>query len=520
MVYCVDSTIRPRARAWGLLLPTAKRSAMNLLFATAEAVPFCKTGGLGDVCGSLPRELAARGHNVSLVLPGFRQALNSGQPIEPTGIDFEVPIAGNPVQGTLLKSTLPNSDVPVYLVEQPTYFDRPELYWENGADYNDNCERFVFFNRAVLEVIELVAPETELVHAHDWTTGLVPVYLKELAGRQVDFSQIASLYTIHNLAYQGAFWHWDMELTGLDWKLFNWQQLEFYGQLNFMKSALAFADALSTVSPTYAREIQTQEHGCGLDGVLRGRSDDLFGVLNGCDYSDWNPETDPHIAQQYSVETFSIGKAECKRALQEELGLPQRGDAPLLSIVGRLADQKGFDLIAPLIERYAERGDVQWAILGTGQPEYHQLLSDLANRFPENVGVRLEFSNPLAHRIESGGDMFLMPSRYEPCGLNQMYSLRYGNVPIVRETGGLADTITNAHGETLANGSANGFSFHDYSIDALASSIERALALYRSPDQWRALIVTGMQQDWSWARSAERYGEVYQETLRRVAAGV
>jgi len=493
---------------------------MNILFATAEAVPFCKTGGLGDVCGSLPRELANRGHNVSLVLPGFRQALNCGQPIESTGIDFEIPIGGNHVRGTLLKSYLPNSEVPVYLIDQPGYFDRPELYWEEGADYNDNCERFVFFSRAVLEVIEQVAPNTQLVHAHDWTAGLVPVYLKELTGHQVQFDQIASLFTIHNLAYQGAFWHWDMELTGLDWKLFNWQQMEFYGQLNFMKSALAFADALSTVSPTYAKEIQTAEHGCGLDGVLRDRANDLFGVINGCDYGDWNPETDPHIPQQYSVETFSTGKAECKRALQEELGLPQRADVPLLSIVGRLADQKGFDLLAPLIAHYAERGEVQWAILGTGQPEYHTLLSDLAGRFPEQVGVRLEFSNPLAHRIEAGGDMFLMPSRYEPCGLNQMYSLRYGNVPIVRETGGLADTITNAHDETMANGTANGFSFHDYTVDALASTIERALAIYRSPDQWRSLIMTGMQQDWSWGRSAERYGDVYREAVSRVATGV
>ncbi|MGI9458055.1 MAG: glycogen synthase GlgA [Aeoliella sp.] len=493
---------------------------MNILFATTEAVPFCKTGGLGDVCGSLPVELAARGHQPIVVIPAFRQALNSGQPIEPTGIEFEAPIAGTPVRGALLKSYLPDSEVPVYLVEQPKYFDRDELYQEHGSDYNDNCERFVFFSRAVLEVIEQVVPGTELVHCHDWTTGLVPAYLKTAQGRNVDFDQIASLFTIHNLAYQGAFWHWDMELTGLDWKFFNWQQMEFYGQLNFMKTALAFADALSTVSPTYAKEIQSPEHGCGLDGVLRQRADDLFGVLNGCDYRLWDPATDTHLASSYSVESFSTGKAECKRALQQEMGLPEVADVPLVVIVGRLADQKGFDLVAPLIPQLAERGAVQWAILGTGEPKYHELLAGLAARYPQQVAVRLEFSNPLAHRLEAGGDLFLMPSRYEPCGLNQLYSLRYGTVPLVRATGGLADTITDASGTALANGTANGFSFADYTPEALASTVERALALYRSPDAWRKLILTGMQQDWSWATSAERYGDVYRETLSRVATVV
>lgn len=493
---------------------------MNILFATAEAVPFAKTGGLGDVCGSLPRELATRGVNPFLVMPGFRQALQSGQPIEPTGVEFEVPIAGRPIRGAVLKSHLPDSQVPVYLIDQPEYYDRPELYREAGADYNDNCERFVFFNRAVLEVIEILEPETDIVHAHDWTSGLAPVYLRTLEGRNVDFGSIASLFTIHNLAYQGAFWHWDMELTGIDWKYFNWQQMEFYGKLNFMKSALVFTDAVSTVSPTYAKEIQHTEHGCGLEGVLQDRSEDLFGVINGCDYSVWNPEIDPHIAMPYSSDNFVGGKAECKRALQEELGLPQRPDVPLISIVGRLADQKGFDLIAPLIPQFAARGAVQWAILGTGEPRYHELLADLAAQYSDQLAVRLEFSNPLAHRLEAGGDLFLMPSRYEPCGLNQMYSLRYGAVPVVRATGGLADTITDATDHALNTGAANGFSFVEYTSDALAATIERALSLYRSPDAWRRLVRTGMEQDWSWGTSAEKYIEVYGATQARLAAAV
>ncbi|QDU54329.1 glycogen synthase GlgA [Aeoliella mucimassa] len=493
---------------------------MNVLFVSAEAVPFAKTGGLGDICGSLPRELAARGVRCTLVMPAFRQALNCGQPIEPTGVEIVVPIAGRPVKGRLLKSTLPDSDVTVYLVDHPGYYDRAELYREDGEDYKDNCERFVFFNRAVLEVIERFVPDTQLLHAHDWTSALSTVYLRTERGRTVDYSNIATLFTIHNLAYQGSFWHWDMELTGLDWKYFNWQQMEFYGKLNFLKSALVFADTVSTVSPTYAKEIQHAEHGCGLEGVLQDRAEDLFGVLNGCDYGAWNPETDPFIAQQYSSEYFVSGKAACKQALQQELGLPTRPEMPMISIVGRLADQKGFDLIAPLIETYAQRNAVQWAILGTGEPKYHTLLTELAARYPEQVGVRLEFSNPLAHRLEAGGDFFLMPSRYEPCGLNQMYSLRYGTVPIVRATGGLADTITDATDHALNNGTANGFSFFEYNSDALGSTIERALSLYRSPDPWRRLVRTGMNQDWSWRTSAEQYLHVYEETMSRLPTAV
>lgn len=488
---------------------------MNILFATTEAVPFCKTGGLGDVCGSLPVELAQLGHRPSLVLPAFRQVYESGEPLEDLNVEIEVHIAGTPVHGGLLRSYLPGSEVPVYLIEQHDYYNRAGLYFEKGEDYKDNCERFVFFCRAVLEVIDQVLPETELVHCHDWATGLVPIYLQTEQSHRVAFDQIATLFTIHNLAYQGNFWHWDMELTGLDWKYFNWQQMEFYGQLNFMKTGLAFADMLSTVSPRYAQEIQTPDQGCGLDSLLRHRAADLVGVLNGCDYREWNPATDPHLPANYDVESFTTGKAACKAALQRELGLPEKADLPLFVIVSRLANQKGFDLLAPLLERYAQRKETQWAILGTGDLHYHNLLSDLAGRFPEQIAVRLAFSNPLAHRMEAGGDIFVMPSCYEPCGLNQMYSLRYGAVPLVRETGGLADTIVNASHEALFNGTANGFSFVDYTVEALASTIERALKSYRNPDEWRQIVMTGMQQDWSWKRSAQQYDELYHRTLAR-----
>ena len=489
---------------------------MKILFATTEAVPFAKTGGLGDVCGSLPLELAKLGHEPVVILPAFRHALTSGRPIEPTGVTFEVPIGRKAVAGTFLRSSLPGGNVPVYLVEHNAYFDRPELYRENGRDYKDNCERFVFFCRAVLEAIRLLDLGTELIHGHDWQAGLVPAYLKtELCGIP-PYDNIASLITIHNIAYQGNFWHWDMELTGIDWKYFNWRQMEFYGNLSFLKTGLAFSDALTTVSPRYAQEIQTSPLGCGMEGMLQHRSDDLFGIINGADYTVWNPEVDRHLGgHNYNAGTYRAGKAACKAALQQELGLPQIADRPLVAMIGRLADQKGFDLVANVIGHWAEATDVQWAILGTGEPHYQQLLTDLAKRFPDKVAARIGFSDELAHRMEAGADMFLMPSRYEPCGLNQLYSLKYGTVPVVHATGGLADTITNLTDETHAAGTANGFSFDHYNAAALEGALRQACETYTDRPVWEQLIRTGMQQDWSWNRSGREYGRLYERTLAR-----
>jgi starch synthase len=489
---------------------------VKILFATTEAVPFAKTGGLGDVCGSLPLELAKLGHEPVVVLPAFRQALTCGRPIERTGITFEVPIGRKMVAGTFLRSSLPGDQVPVYLVENKQYYDRPELYRENGHDYKDNCERFVFFCRAVLEAIPLLDLGTELVHCHDWPAGLIPAYLKtELAGVP-PYDAIASFMTIHNIAYQGNFWHWDMELTGIDWKYFNWRQMEFFGNLSFLKTGLAFADVLTTVSPRYAQEIQSSPLGAGMEGVLQNRRDDLVGIINGVDYRQWNPETDPHLGgNNYGVDTFIDGKRACKAALQREMGLPLSPDQPLVAMIGRLADQKGFDLVASVIGHWAEVPNVGWIILGTGEPQYEQAFIDLARQFPEKIAVRIGFSNELAHRIEAGADVFLMPSRYEPCGLNQLYSLKYGTVPVVHATGGLSDTITNATEETLAAGTANGFSFDQYTAAALAATLGRACQAYANRPLWEQLIRTGMQQDWSWKHSAIEYGQLYEHTLAR-----
>jgi starch synthase len=345
---------------------------------------------------------------------------------------------------------------------------------------------------------------------------LIPAYLKIEYRGVPGYERIVSLFTIHNLAYQGNFWHWDMLLTGLDWKYFNWHQMEFYGKLNLMKTGLVFADALNTVSPRYAEEIQTQAQGRGLDGLLLQRRNVLSGIINGVDYHEWNPATDPHLPLRYDLRSVTAGKAACKAALQSELGLPALSQAPLVGVIGRLTDQKGVDLISGVMQNWLQESNVQWVLLGTGDPKYHELFTQLAERWPQKVAVRLAFSEPLAHRIEAGSDMFLMPSEFEPCGLNQLYSLKYGTVPVVRATGGLANTVTDTTSETLASGTATGFSFREYSIAALAETLRRACDTYAQPHVWSQIIANGMQQDWSWNRSARDYVDLYRSTSNRV----
>ena len=489
---------------------------MNILFATTEAVPFCKTGGLGDVCGSLPRALETLGVRPTLILPAFRQVFESDAQIEDTGKTLQIPIGQKTVSGRLLRTHLPQSDVPVFLIDQPEYYDRPQLYGEHGEDYQDNCERFVFFCRSVLDVVRQLSMPVDILHCHDWGSALLPAYLKTLYKDEPAFEGVTSFYTIHNLAYQGNFWHWDMALTGIDWKYFNWRQMEFYGNLNFMKAGISFADTVSTVSPTYSQEIMRPPLSCGLEGSLQQRREDTFGILNGVDYADWNPSTDVYLGEDiYDVNSFMSGKAACKAKLQEEVGLPQRAEVPLLAAVGRLADQKGFDLIARVMQQWAGQEDVQWVILGTGDPKYHTMLSDLAGTFPEKVAVHLGFSNELAHKIEAGADMFMMPSQYEPCGLNQLYSLKYGTIPVVRAVGGLSDTVVDTNPQTLSEGVATGFSFLDYSALALSETLKRACQLFEDKTTWHQLIKTGMEQDWSWGQSARKYIEIYEQTLAK-----
>jgi starch synthase len=497
----------------------------RLLLAASEVVPFAKTGGLADVAGSLPRALSRRGWQCAVILPLYNSARASRIPLLRTEHAFSVPMGNRQVSGALWQATLPGSTVAVYLIEQPEYFERDDASQGRGLyqftlpggqkrDYPDNCERFIFFCRAVLEALRLLEYWPDVLHLNDWQTGLTPVYLREMYRSEPGYERVRSLFTIHNIAYQGQFWHWDMLLTGLDWRLFNYRQLEFYGQLNFLKAGIVFSDFISTVSPTYAKEIQTPYFGCGLEGVLSERRERLFGIVNGVDYTVWNPATDPLLAATYDFHTVAERKPLCKAALQRRFGLPELPAAPVLGMVARLVEQKGLDLVGKAAEPLLQQG-VQLVVLGEGEAAYHRMLLALRSRFPDRVGVVFGFDDALAHQIEAGADLFLMPSRYEPAGLNQLYSLKYGTVPVVRATGGLADTIIDYTPQTAENGTATGFCFVPFTPAALLRAVDRALEVYRgSPEKWLALMRTGMQQDWSWDRIAAEYEKLYAMMVR------
>ena len=487
---------------------------MNIVFVASEAVPFAKTGGLADVAGALPRAVAALGHSACLLIPCYRKVWEAGPEFVGTGIPLHVPVGPATVLGHVYESRLPGSDVPVFLVDQPGYFDREGLYGHPGHDFEDNCERFVFFQRAVLRAISALGIKPDVVHCNDWQTGLIPIYLKTIDRDLPGLADAGTLFTIHNLAYQGLFWHWDMPLTGLDWGLFNYRALEFHGKLSFMKAGLTFADMLSTVSPTYAHEIQSQRLGAGLDGLLRERQSDLRGIVNGIDVEAWTPSHEPMLAERYDLETVASGKAACKAWLQAHAGLPVRPDVPLFAQIGRLESQKGWDLLADVAEGLLDR-DVQLVVLGTGNPKYHDLVQGLVRRYPDKVWAHLGFSDALAHQIEAGADVFLMPSLFEPCGLTQLYSLAHGTVPVVHATGGLVDTVVDLNPRTLSDGRATGFVFDQPTAHSLWEALVRVLDAWRDRETWDKLVRAGMSADWSWGRSARKYVEVYGEIQRR-----
>jgi len=483
-------------------------TTVKTLFVTTEAVPFAKTGGLADVAGAVPKSLRALGEEPAIIMPCYRQVRQKfHKQLADTGIALTVPLGADSPTATLLRTTLPGTDVPVYFVDHPPFFDREQLYGTPAGDYPDNAQRFIFFAKAALAAAKALGWAPDIYHCNDWQTALVPALMKTTLANDVFYHGSRSILTIHNLAYQGLFPREAFALTGLGWEHFSWREFEFYGKLNLLKGGIVTADALTTVSPRYAREIQTPEFGCGLEGVLAERAPDLHGILNGIDYSHWDPATDPLLPANYDPDDLA-GKAVCKRKLQQVSSLPPR-DAPLLGIVSRLDEQKGLDLVAAVVPHLARLG-AQFVLLGTGKRELQDLFAQLARQHPDNVGVHLTFSNELAHLVEAGADIYLMPSRYEPCGLNQLYSLKYGTVPVVRRTGGLADTIVNCTPTSLAKGTANGFSFEGYSPGALLHAIRRALRLYGVPTSWRRLMLVGMRQDWSWDRSAQQYRKLYE----------
>ena len=486
---------------------------MKVVYLSPEVAPFSKTGGLADVSGALPQSLKKLGAEIVVITPFYGNVKADKHPLEKTDIRFEVKIGDKVNVGGVYKGFLPDAQVPVYFLENERYFGRLGLYNYPGTtnDFEDNSERFIFFARGALEVIEKLKVNPDVVHCNDWQTGLVPVYLKTAYTSKECFRNTKSLQTLHNLVYQGRFGKSDMDLTGLDRSLFNWKHLEFYGQLNFLKGGIVFSDAISTVSKTYAEEIQTAECGDGLEGVLKERSKELWGIINGIDYTIWNPETDKCIIANYGIKKLG-GKQLCKKSLQRTYKLPER-DVPMVGMITRLAEQKGLDLIIAQFHDFMKL-DIQFVLLGSGDPRYHEIFQGFAKTFPEKVAVKLTFDEPSAHEIEAGADMFLMPSRYEPCGLNQLYSLKYGTVPIVRSTGGLADTIVDVRSEPVDGGRVNGLLFKEYNADLLFATLVRAIDLFKRKDPWQRLMKNGMSQDWSWERSAKEYLALYKKITK------
>ncbi len=481
-------------------------STLHVVMVSPEIAPFAKTGGLGDVLGSLPQALEQLGLRVSLIMPAYRSILRGSFPLEDTGIRFAVPVSSRQEGGSLLRIRSGN-DTYVYLIRADKYFDRDYLYSTPAGDYPDNAERFVFFNRAVLEVLKLYPPD--ILHVHDWQSALAITFLKAQPHLYSQLSAVKTVFTAHNLGFQGLFRHLDWHLLNLDGSFFTPRYLESYGKINFLKGGLVFADAITTVSPTYAEEIRTAEQGLGLESVFQERADRLAGILNGADYAVWNPETDPFIAERFGL-TNLLGKKRCKADLQQSFRLPQNPEIPVIGMVSRLTTQKGFDLLIKGIDRLLWR-ELQFILLGTGDSQYQDFFSDMAARYPDKVGVRIAFNDPLSHKIIGGSDMLLMPSQYEPCGLTQIYGLKYGTIPVVRATGGLKDTVEEFDPKT---GKGNGFVFDAYEVTDFLAAVERALDLFSQQRQWQALMKNAMTADFSWGQSARAYLNLYQKLVR------
>jgi starch synthase len=486
--------------------------ALKLLMVASEAAPFAKTGGLADVVGSLPPALHALGHDVRLVMPWYRNVRSVTGSLRLSRRKISVPMGGRVYQAGYRTGEI--KGVPVYFIDVPEFYDRPELYGEQGQDYPDNAERFGLLSRAALELVRQIGFAPDVIHAHDWQAGLVPVYLHQQLWRDPFFAGTGSLFSIHNLGYQGIFPLAARRVLGLDEPLLANERLEYYGQISLLKGGISFADQVNTVSPTYCREIQTPEQGMGLDGLLRSRTDRLHGLLNGLDGNLWSPADDQALPHTYTAKDLS-GKMACKKALQQELGLQLSAETPIIAMVTRLDSQKGIELVLECWDKIMQR-DLQLVILGTGNPGFERRLADAAEYYPGQVRVLLRFDDALSRRIYAGSDLFLMPSRYEPCGLGQLIALRYGSIPLVHATGGLADTIVDPQAsanQTDGANQANGFAFHEYRHSSLLECLDRALATYAKAKDWRKLMLQGMTQDMTWAHAAGQYVDLYRSCI-------
>lgn len=478
---------------------------MNILLASSETLPYSKTGGLADMVGALAKFLARAGHEVRLITPLYRGILSSFPDIQPFDWHLDLPLGSDRVQGKVWSRKV-DERLTVYFIEQPQFFERSDLYTERGADYADNAERFIFFAKAVVHLARYLPWRPDVVHVHDWQTALAPLLMLEQHLHDGWSDPPQTCLSIHNLAYQGVFPAAKFSLTNLPGNYFQPEGVEFYGRLNCLKGGILFANLLTTVSPRYAREITTQIYGCGLDGVLRRRQNVLFGILNGVDYDEWKTEGNPYLKSSYSVKDLP-GKAAGKAALQKEMGLPVEPEIPLFGTISRLADQKGIDLeLGSLQEMLA--ADMQCVFLGSGDREYDRAWRKLAERFPEKCAIKIGFDTVLSHQIEAGCDFYVMPSRFEPCGLNQMYSLRYGTVPIVRLTGGLDDSVTDIAENPEK---ADGIKFVEPSVRALSKAMRKALVLYANKELLAHYRRNGMSKDFSWERTAAEYAGLYRQ---------
>jgi len=473
---------------------------MRVVMVAAETRPYATSGGLGDVVGALPAALAAIGIDVSVVLPGHRSVLEHGHRLTPVG-RVEARVSDRTVGARVL--WLRDTEVPTFAIDAPQYFDRPELYGTRDGEYGDNAERFVFFARAVLAWMRDLGQRPDVVHGHDWHAGLVPAFLRAAPEWYPELRDVRLLHTIHNLAYQGSYWEPDWHLLNLDRRFFSPQFLAHEGRINFLKAGLVFSDAISTVSPRYAREIQTPYQGCGLDGVLRERGGQLHGILNGIDDALWDPTTDAALPAHFSLDD-PRGKAACTAALRAEMGLPATPDVPLVVMVTRLTWQKGVDLVLGAMARLLADTPVQLVVLGTGDAHLEDWLRNVATSEPARVAVRIAFDEALSHRVIGGADLLLMPSRWEPCGLTQLYAQRCGTLPVVHVTGGLDDTVVDA-----AEPGGTGFKFEGFTVEALVDALGRASAAWANPRERARLVRNAMGADFSWRRAARDYAALY-----------
>jgi starch synthase len=482
---------------------------MRILLASSEAYPYSKTGGLADMVGALAKALARAGHHVGLVTPLYAGTREQFPNLKRLDLPLALPLGTQQVQGEVW-SLEPAAGLTVYFIEQPAFYQRAAMYQQHGADYPDNAERFIFFSKAVAHLALHLPWKPELLHLHDWQTAFAALLMhhqRRLPGWE---NAPRTCVTTHNLAYQGLFPAAKYALANLPWDYFTFTGVEFYGQMGLLKAGLVYGDALTTVSPRYAREITTEELGCGLDGLLRSRQASLFGILNGVDYDEWDTVNDRYTPFKYSPQDLS-GKTADKLELQKEFGLPMDARVPLFGSVGRLVEQKGVDIMLGALEEMASAG-LQFVLIGSGAAAFEAAFRDLARRHPAQVAVKIGFEEAVSHRVEAGCDFFLMPSQFEPCGLSQMYSLHYGTIPIVRAVGGLDDTVIDIREDAAA---ADGIKFHDYSSSALAKAIRKALALYQEPELLERFRQNGMAADFSWDRTALQYVNVYRKALEQ-----